>query len=84
MFETVAVGGGAPFRAEARVAPVLGLAGVGLADVERLFGARLAQHDRGIVVAGAFDPASDVRALRERVDVLTAAFPLYSSVGRFA
>ncbi|WP_336920812.1 serine hydroxymethyltransferase [Aquipuribacter sp. SD81] len=36
------------------------------------------------IVAGAFDPASDVRALRERVDVLTRDFPLYPSVQPFA
>ena len=33
------------------------------------------------IVAGAFDPASDVVALRERVTVLTDKFPLYTSVG---
>jgi glycine hydroxymethyltransferase len=33
------------------------------------------------IVAGAFDPASDVAALRERVAVLTGKFPLYTSVG---
>ncbi len=36
------------------------------------------------IVAGAFDPASDVAALRARVDVLTERFPLYSSVGSFS
>ncbi len=36
------------------------------------------------IVAGAFDPASDVAALRERVAVLTEKFPLYTSVGRTA
>ena len=33
------------------------------------------------IVAGAFDPASDVVALRERVAVLTDKFPLYATVG---
>jgi glycine hydroxymethyltransferase len=35
------------------------------------------------IVAGAFDPASDVAALRERVRVLTDRFPLYPSVPPF-
>ena len=33
------------------------------------------------IVEGAFDPASDVVALRERVAVLTDKFPLYATVG---
>jgi glycine hydroxymethyltransferase len=35
------------------------------------------------IVARAFDPASDVRELRERVRVLTDRFPLYASVPHF-
>jgi glycine hydroxymethyltransferase len=35
------------------------------------------------IVARAFDPASDVRELRERVRVLTDRFPLYASVPSF-
>lgn len=36
------------------------------------------------IVAGAFDPASDVTALRARVGALTARFPLYADLPRFA
>ncbi len=36
------------------------------------------------IVAGAFDPASDVAELRSRVAVLTDRFPLYSSVAAFS